>query len=106
MAYTRNTRIKTTKFKHKQESVAEVEYKYPFINKTVWVDFYDTHGGLFDMMFCGDSVAFRAYKKALWDGSNENKKGYEWAQIIIDEYHRLLDEEEFEPVVEYTKYPD
>ena len=46
MPYTRNTRIKTTKFKHKQTSVAEVEYKYPFINITKWVEFEDSCGGI------------------------------------------------------------
>ena len=58
------------------------------------------------MMFCHENNAFKAYKNALWADNYESRRGFEWAQAIIDEYHKLLEEEECVPVVEYTKYPD
>lgn len=106
MPYTRNTRIKTTKFKHKQTSVAEVEYKYPLIGITKWVEFEYSDGNTLSWMLTGDNIAFKAYKNALWADNYESRKGFEWAQAIIDEYHKLLDEEEWVPEIKYIKYPE
>ena len=53
-----------------------------------------------------DSIAYKAYIKAVRDKANEDKKGEERAKAIIDQYHKLLDDVEVEPEITYTKYPD
>lgn len=109
MPYTRNTRIKTTKYLQKQTSVAEVEYRYPFTKVTKWVEFEDTCVSMFTWLICKEdyqTTPFKAWRNSVWDEANEEVKGKEFAKIVIDTYHKMLDEEEYTPVVEYTKYPD
>lgn len=104
MPYTRNTRIKTTKHLYRKESVAEVEYRYPFTNITEWVAFNDSYNVL-SCIVGKESVPY----KALIDCSvraADNITDEEFARMVIDEYHRMLDEQGYVPEVTYTKYPD
>lgn len=107
MPYTRNTRIKQTKWKHKQTSEAQVEYRYPFTKITKWVNFSDV---AFEntWWFEGISTPTRAYHEAL-DKLRKKKSTDTFgslAKTIIDQYHKLLDDVEAVPEVIYTKYPD
>lgn len=108
MPYTRNTRIKTTKYLYKKTSVAEVEYRYPLTNITKWVEFSASCAG-WTIIFAHDNyqtTPFKAWWKSGWDKGNAEVKDEEFAKIVIDTYHKMLDEQEYSPVVEYTKYPD
>lgn len=71
---------------------------------TKWVSFDETSPNIF--LPLEDSTAHTAYIKAVCDEANEDKKGDEWAKAIIDQYHKLLDDEEVEPEITYSKYPD
>ena len=110
MPYTRNTRIKVVNKKHTKEYTAQVEYRYPLTNITVWESFEDD--SVLDelkWMFTdgsGISIATKAYNKCVWDENLDNVEGLEWAKAVIDRYHRLLDEKEHKDTVEYVKYPD
>lgn len=110
MPYTRNTRIKVTTYKHKTSYTAQVEYKYPIIGKTVWENFSDVDVGFFNVMFCKDSsgwpLPWLAERNCHQNKELEEVRGLDWAKAIIDQYHKLFDEKEYKPSVDYIKYPD
>lgn len=107
MPYTRNTRIKQTKWKHKQTSEAQVEYRYPFTKITKWESFDDLakDQDVWWILF-KESLPIKAYYKTLLNKEHNEKQGEDWAKAIIDQYHKLLDDVEAVPEINYIKYPD
>lgn len=117
MPYTRNTRIKITHHKHKTSYVAEVEYVYPCIPPIlgikVWENINDVEPNLFQTFFSPPvawPTAWRASRDCMWDKGLEDVSGLDLAKALIDQYHKLYDEDEYQknsdPVVEYIKYPE
>lgn len=97
MLYTRNTRIKITENKHSKEYSAQVEKK--FLGFHWWVSFSSCSISFFDSV-AGD---------ALWEAcmvEDSPDCEYEFAKLVIDKYHKLLDEKEYKPKVTYEKYPN
>ena len=105
MPYTRHTRIKVVHKKNNRESTAQVLYRYPLTKFTKWVNFEDSMTSLVPCFLGIGSVAWEGYKKALWNNEHEKKKGIEWAKAIIEEYHTLIDEEQWVDVIQYVDYP-
>lgn len=106
MPYTRNTRIKKIEHKHSVEFIAEVEYKYPILGITQWEEIDEVETSLFHhLVMKGNPLPFEAASNCWARNELDEIKGLEWAKTLIDEYHKLYDEEEFEPVVSYIKYP-
>lgn len=106
MPYTRNTRIKVTKHLHKTNYKAQVEYQYPLIGLKEWVNIQDVEHSLVHYAFMkGSPLPYMASVDCALDISLEDVRGIEWAKALIDQYHKLFDESEFKPVVEYVKYP-
>lgn len=109
MPYTRNTRIKVTHKKYARSCVAQVEYRYPLTNITVWEDFEDTSTSVLKCLFTegsGASTPLQAYNECCWNEELTEVKGMDWAKAVIDHYHKLLDEMDYKDTVEYIKYPD
>lgn len=100
MPYTRNTRIKVITKKNSVEHIAQVEYRLPIIGSLHWEDIDTIERGHFK-----DDTAFTARRNCLWNESLDDTKGQEWAKALIDEYLKLLDENEHVDIVEYIKYP-
>lgn len=107
MPYTRNTRIKRTKYKNKSFSDAQVEYRYPCTNITKWVSFSDSYPSILVWMYCdNDPVPWKAYLKIEHARELGASKDVDFAKKIIDTYHAMLDEAEEVPEIYYEKYPE
>lgn len=111
MAYTRNTRIKVTEYLNKTNYCAQVEYKHPITRSLKWIDIGaapHSNYPVLEMMFCErtyGSLPWQADRDCLNNKELDEIKGIDWAKAQIDEYHKLFDEQEFTPTVEYIKYP-
>lgn len=111
MAYTRNTRIKVTKNLHSTIYDAQVEYVHPLTRLSKWVDItdapYSNYPTLIEL-FCYSeigSLPWQADRDCIQNEELDNTKGEEWAKAQINQYHELVDEAEYKPIVEYVKYP-
>lgn len=105
MPYTRNTRIKKIEHKHSVEYVAEVEYKYPILGISCWIEFEKSCGHPVFGVFYPKCLPYKSFVNCCWDDSLEDVEELGWAKALIDEYHKLYDESEWKPKVSYIKYP-
>lgn len=109
MPYTRNTRIRHLKRLHSNCYTAQVEYRYPFTKFTKWEDISDVkYGPPFWWEYLKDfegNLAWQADRDCLNDSKLQEVKGLEWAKAVIDQYHKLFDEQEAGSSVNYIKYP-
>jgi hypothetical protein len=106
MPYTRNTRIQVTKHLHKTNYKAQVEYRYPITGLKCWENISDVgYNYFFWMIDSRVPIAWQADINCVNNAELDDVKGIDWAKAQIDEYHKLFDEQEFTPTVEYVKYP-
>lgn len=111
MPYTRKTRIKVTTYLNKTNYCAQVEYKHPITRSLSWIDIskapYSNYP-LIEAMFyerTHGSLPWQADRDCLNNKDLDEVKGLDWAKALIDQYHKLLDEQEFTPTVKYVEYP-
>lgn len=84
-----------------------MEYVYPILGIKVWEEIDKVWPTVIDMMFMEDEpLPFRAAKECWKNPTLKDVRGEKWAKVLIDQYHKLYDEAEWKPIVEYIKYPD
>jgi hypothetical protein len=106
MPFTRNTRIQVVTKAHTTEYTAQVEYKYPITGNTVWEDFDKVeYGGWFWLIGQTPQLPWKADSDCHHNIELDEVSGMDWAKAVIDQYHKLFDEQEFPPIVKYVKYP-
>lgn len=84
-----------------------MEYVYPILGIKVWEEIDGVETSFFGYLLgTKQPLAWDAARDCWNNPELKEVRGLPWAKALIDQYHKLYDEVEWRPVVEYIKYPE